>query len=152
MGWFAGPNSNITASRALSNSNILFPWTLWSLLLCQNFSIDVTRLIPRMTDHFSIFAILSQICSSQLLTSYFAMHIFNVTFSCTPLCSYRVSSVTFWGYRFLCLSYRLCACGTSMPPLPRHLPWFGHPSYIWWSVQIMHVSPVSCSVVPLSVL
>jgi len=27
-----------------------------------------------------------------------------------------------------------------MPPLPRHPPWFGHPSYIRWRVQIINVS------------
>jgi hypothetical protein len=38
-------------------------------------------------------------------------------------------------------------------PRPSHLPWFGHPINVWWSVQVMHLimqfSPVIFSTSPL---
>lgn len=126
------PKFEPAASRTINNSNILFPRTLWSLLLWQIF-FNRRNSIPRITDYFSIFAILSQYVratSSHPISPW----------SSLMLRSHLLLFLHILRLSFLCLSYRLCGCSTSMPPLPRHPPWFGHPSYIWWRVQIMNVS------------
>ena len=71
------PKFEPAASRTINNSNILFPRNSLILITLAIF-FNRRNSVPRITDSFSIFAILSQIRSSHLLTPCFAMITFNV--------------------------------------------------------------------------
>jgi len=77
--------------------------------------------------------ILSQMNPVQTLPHYFPKIRSNIIFPTTPISSKWSFPFRSSNQNILCISHLFCAWYMSYSS---HLPWLGHPSNTWWSVQV----------------